>query len=72
MKIRKKLIVNTDPNKTTNIGDYVSFNGVILKCIKSYRLCDGCYFHDNENISCRATSNRCFNCGFPGRIFIEE
>lgn len=72
MKIRNKPIINTDLNRATNIGDYVSFNGVILKCIKSYGRCDGCYFHDNENISCRATSNRCFNCGFPSRIFIEE
>ena len=71
MKIRNKPIVNTDPNKPTNIGSYVHFNGVILKCVKSCGLCDGCYFYDNENIFCRA-KDRCFDCSFPSRIFIEE
>ena len=72
MKIKNQIKINMDENSRTRIGEFVYFEDILLECRKSVSCCNGCYFHDNENMSCRATSNRCFNCSHPGRIFVKE
>lgn len=72
MKIRNKLIINDNPDISTKIGEYIRFNGILLKYIETSSRCDGCYFYNDVNGSCKKTKRvRMFNCSCPSRIFVE-
>lgn len=75
MKIKTKLDINEDSNCQTRVGQYVLYEGNLLKCIEvkvnDYCLpCKDCYFNFNGSCSCSRGELR-FRCIEPNRIFVN-
>lgn len=68
MKIRVRYI-NKNENKHTNIGEYVYYRDVLLKCVEAEGNCSGCFFHSIDDdgftwclLDYPESEQMCFDC----------
>lgn len=68
MKIKTKYI-NKDENRYTNIGEYVYYRELLLKCVDAEGDCSNCFFQSIGDdgltwclIDYPESEQRCFDC----------
>lgn len=67
MKIISRMVINYDVDRETEIGEYVIYKDIILRCEgRNVSDCSGCYFyieeHDTCNIVFPEADFNCFDC----------
>ena len=75
MKIKVKPDVNTNPDKITNIGQCVEYQGYLLEFVSIGKInstCTNCYFnYNNECVRPREQRFRCIT-SYTNGMFIKK